>query len=344
MKCFKIKQVLWDYVDNELNKKDIYDIEKHLKTCRNCKKELALIKSYKKKVSVKNIKTPVNFLQKVNERIEEENKSILDKIIKKLFIPFKIKIPLELAGALITTIIVVIIFIPSQKNIQMVDKVETIKTKESEIKFYSKASKKSIVREKDKKKFGRGYLKDDNVGMPISDLSENIIEDQMEFILIIDEDTLIDLDETVSPDVMRKKSASKTASFKEMEEEKNKDSIRSINTFAGKVSKHEESVSEQVIVEKKSNGKKKKINIYQLNTAFIKITNITRQNKGRIIQKNYNKANTYYESVIVEVPVKNYKIFIQELNNLGQVQQQKKIKKMRNRKWIQNRIEIQQAK
>lgn len=70
--------------------------------------------------TLKPVKAPHNFLDKIHGRIEAP--SPLAQVLKKLFYPFHIKIPIELAGVVLTAVLLILIYNPfSSKKIPPVD-------------------------------------------------------------------------------------------------------------------------------------------------------------------------------------------------------------------------------
>jgi len=64
------------------------------------------------------VEAPADFLEKIHERME--SRFSLDRIIRKLFIPFRIKIPVELAAAATITLLVFFVFNIQQKEVPSV--------------------------------------------------------------------------------------------------------------------------------------------------------------------------------------------------------------------------------
>ena len=96
MECTKIKELLSEYIDQSLDIKTNEIVKEHLSSCKICSKELAVLENCISNVSsLKQVLAPVDFLQKVHQRIERRFE--FERIMRKLFVPAKIKIPLEFA-------------------------------------------------------------------------------------------------------------------------------------------------------------------------------------------------------------------------------------------------------
>ncbi len=97
MKCKKIKDYLFEYTEGLLDDKTKKEVKEHLGVCKNCQAEYKAIQEYKTGMSrLKEVEAPSNFLNKVHTRIQQD--SLMKRIYKKIFVPFKLKFPLELAG------------------------------------------------------------------------------------------------------------------------------------------------------------------------------------------------------------------------------------------------------
>jgi hypothetical protein len=78
----------------------------HIQDCQSCAQELSDLKAVIKELNgLPKIKASDDFLQKVHQRIERRDE--FEGIMRKLFSPAKIKLPAEIAGVLVTALIVI---------------------------------------------------------------------------------------------------------------------------------------------------------------------------------------------------------------------------------------------
>ena len=106
MECAKIKDLLSEYIDGTLDAQTEALIDEHLLACPKCNEELASLKALISELgSVESFKAPDDFLEKLHERLEP--RVSFRKIMRILFVPGRIKIPLEFATA---TAMAVLIF------------------------------------------------------------------------------------------------------------------------------------------------------------------------------------------------------------------------------------------
>ncbi len=111
MNCNKTKPLLADYLNNELSKEIEKDVKKHIELCEKCMQEINFLKSYFNEVkNIKTVEAPENLLDKIHIRLKQ--KSSLKKMLKKLFIPFQIKIPIQLATVTTAVILILLLFNP----------------------------------------------------------------------------------------------------------------------------------------------------------------------------------------------------------------------------------------
>ena len=110
-----IKELLPDYIQGLLSKEDAAAVKEQLAKSEPLRKEFEELRSYYDSINtLKPVKAPGNFLDSVHARIALQPP--LAKFVKTVFEPFHIKIPLELAGVVLTTVLVIMIFNPFKKG------------------------------------------------------------------------------------------------------------------------------------------------------------------------------------------------------------------------------------
>ncbi|NOZ63816.1 MAG: hypothetical protein GXO71_02535 [Caldiserica bacterium] len=142
MKCREVKKRLSEYMDGMLDARREKLIREHIAKCRNCTEELRSLQvSVNILNSLQEIKAPEDFLEKVQQRIEQP--SISNRIIQKIFLPFRIKIPLEVVGVAATVLLIISIFnaTESRKEIKEVTSIIRQGTQKESDKFLSRKKK-----------------------------------------------------------------------------------------------------------------------------------------------------------------------------------------------------------
>jgi hypothetical protein len=125
MNCDRIKEKLNEYIEDTLpaHWKDL--VREHLSTCANCSEELESLKAYLETLgSLEKIEAPENFLKSVHERLERKqgfkfNLKIKKDVVQKIFAPFKKKLTLKIAGAVVIVFLVIFIAKIMQQSGQM---------------------------------------------------------------------------------------------------------------------------------------------------------------------------------------------------------------------------------
>jgi hypothetical protein len=105
MACGEIKELLSEYVDNTLRPETKTLVDEHLSTCKDCQQELASLKALVRELgSLKTLEPPKDFLDQLHGRMEQRSR--FSKILRTLFVPMRVKIPLELASAAVMAILI----------------------------------------------------------------------------------------------------------------------------------------------------------------------------------------------------------------------------------------------
>jgi anti-sigma factor RsiW len=105
MDCAEIKGLLSEYLDGVLNPETKNRVDRHLAECHACREDLADLKALVHELgSMEPIQPPEDFLVQVHGRLEKSSR--FSRVFRTLFLPFQIKWPLQLAGAVAMAILV----------------------------------------------------------------------------------------------------------------------------------------------------------------------------------------------------------------------------------------------
>jgi len=119
MECSQIRELLSEYMDSMLDKETAGLVEKHLETCKDCREELAALRTISEELgSLEAVDAPADFLKKVHERIEQ--RSLISRVFRSIFVPTRFKIPFQLATAAATAVLVFSLFNVMQSEKQIV--------------------------------------------------------------------------------------------------------------------------------------------------------------------------------------------------------------------------------
>jgi len=139
MDCSEIRNLLSEYLDDALDAKAKALTDEHLLACPACREELDSLKTLVKGIgAIESVKAPADFLDQLHIRIERRPK--MSAIWKWFFFPLRVKIPLQLAGAAVTALIIFSILPLQQSSVKLHSKSEKEK-KTEDTAFYVDESK-----------------------------------------------------------------------------------------------------------------------------------------------------------------------------------------------------------
>jgi len=105
MVCEEIRELLSEYLDDALPGETKAYVDEHLASCRACQQELASLTSLVRELrSLEPLEPPQDFLGRIHVRLAEPPWYL--KMVRGLFLPMRIKIPLQIAGAVVTAFLV----------------------------------------------------------------------------------------------------------------------------------------------------------------------------------------------------------------------------------------------
>ncbi|MBU8921824.1 MAG: zf-HC2 domain-containing protein [Bacteroidales bacterium] len=106
--CNKIKPMLSEYIDDVLPEADSARVRSHLEECTEC---MEMHRSMREIIvhmnDMEQVDPPPGFADRVNERLEQE--SPLRRVIRGIFHPLHIKVPIEIAGLAAAVVLIVYI-------------------------------------------------------------------------------------------------------------------------------------------------------------------------------------------------------------------------------------------
>ncbi|MEA3435090.1 MAG: zf-HC2 domain-containing protein [Thermodesulfobacteriota bacterium] len=148
MKCAGIKQLLSEYIDGVLDADTKAQLEEHILQCTGCRQALEDLEALVGELrAVEPVKAPDDFLDQLHERIEP--RFSLTKIMKTLFVPMKIKIPIQLVTVTATAVLVFSVINLQQPVMQLSD--APMVSEEEEVKL--EVMKKPVKPTPDRKTF-----------------------------------------------------------------------------------------------------------------------------------------------------------------------------------------------
>lgn len=316
MDCAGIQELLSEYIDGTLDAKAVQVVEKHMSVCKDCKESLASLSAMVEELNtLEPTEPPADFLENIHRRMEP--RSDFSRIFRKLFVPFKIKIPLQLAAAATASILVVMVLSLQKSEYQ---KMQPLKTSKSE--WFAEKPKADHLTPEFKTKTKPpapvleevpGRLSDSEQGMPAqrsrvktlvqpsiqreSEPSSSVLakagpsaekSQPIELALLLKP---VVIGEAYAPDMAMQKMPMPEGDKKTIEKERTDK-----YTFGRKIETRQQ---------------------YQVDDLLLRMNHIIRPLKGKILTKKYHKQKDRLKSIHVQIPAKNYTSFCRELTRLA---------------------------
>lgn len=110
MNCTRITDLLPEYLEGALDDSEKSTVEEHLAGCESCSAELQRLERYFQAMGgLERHRAPADFLRNVHARIERE--SPWRRLLARLFLPLKIKLPLEAAGVVAVALLILTFYL-----------------------------------------------------------------------------------------------------------------------------------------------------------------------------------------------------------------------------------------
>jgi len=301
MECAKIKDLLSEYIDGTLDAQTKALIDEHLLACPKCNEELASLKTLISELgSVESFKAPDDFLEKLHERLEP--RVSFRKIMRILFVPGRIKIPLEFATATAMAVLIFSILYIQQPEKMIPDVPESsthVKvTEKTSMDTVSPAGKGAAF--KSKPVLGKATAQQPAKKREIIELTLLLEKEGPGKAYAPSES--IEAAPARQRDAERSRMARLTAPKAEMKT----DTLRRKKQVTG-FSEEERPVLEE----------EPRASFSSLHDTFIKVKELIMLAEGRTLSVEYEPHTERPQSIRAEIPAKNYKSFCDKLNRLA---------------------------
>jgi len=316
MDCTGIQELLSEYIDGTLDAKAVQVVEEHIATCEDCKESLASLSAMVEELNaLEPVKPPADFLEKIHQRMEP--RSDFSRIFKKLFVPFKIKIPLQLAAAATASILVVMVLSLQKSEDQ---KMQPLKASKSEWFAEKKKSDHLTPEFKTKTKPPAPVLEE--VPGRLSDREQGMSAQKSRVKTPAQPSIQRESEPTSSVLAKAKPSAGKGQPI-ELSLFLKPVVIGDAYSPDIAVQTMPLSESDEKTIEKERTDKdtfERKFEAGQKNQiddVLLRMNHIIWPLKGKILTKEYHKQKDQLKSIHVQIPAENYAIFCRELTRLG---------------------------
>ncbi len=327
MKCREVKKYLEEYADNLPDRRMKKKIREHISWCRDCMGELDNLLAYKKSIDyLKRHRAPAGFLDQINRRIDEP--SFFRKMAQFLFVPLKIKLPLESAAALATVLIVLYVSDPhrfAEKVSFPVARTE----KDMPIYRHSDTLYRESLKTAEKIAPAPEAAPEGDAGRRQPLIAENkAVQPKVKKILLPSSNVRISYEiallvppEASSEEAEAVADRNSMSSLRGMSDDKSPAGGAPLAVYEERARQAESAKDDLVKSEapaetaKRSaqSGKQRKEVIDEIKTVTVKMG-------GKILSGKYNNQTKAMEYVIVEIPSRNYPEFIKKLKNMGTLQ------------------------
>jgi hypothetical protein len=306
MECEEIKKLLSEYIDDTLDMHMKMLIEEHLATCKACSEELVSLKAYIKELSsLKEVEAPEDFLEKVHERVEQRFK--FEKIMRKLFFPIRIKVPLKLVAVVATVLLAIAI----TNMIQPIRRILYVPLAPKPVKI----GKKRIEKYKELA-LEKGVAKPEAV-------SEKLVAPPSR------EEKPIELALLIRPEepaiTRRQKQTISAKRPAELEERKIEEVER----------------TRKALIDEEAIDKDKMVLLSPyLNEALSKVKNLIELVEGKVISVKYEKETNLPQYITTQIPAVNYGTFLEKLGQIAGFQKPPPSEAARGKKSLRLRIKL----
>jgi hypothetical protein len=304
MECAEIRDLLSEYIDGALDAQTNALIDTHLRACPKCSEELASLKTLIGELeSVESLKAPDDFLEKLHERLEP--RFSFKKVMRLLFVPGRVKIPLEFAAAAAMAVLIFsILYIQQPEKIipgvpQSTTPVK--KTEETSLEMVSPSGKGAAVK-------SQPFLGKTTAEQPAK--KQEIIE----LTLLLKKERSGEAQassESQKPAPARQRDAERprTARLAAPKAEMKKDTLKRERQGTG-FSKEKRPVLEED-TRPPSSG---------LHEPFVNVKEFIVLAEGRTLSVEYEPNTERPQSILAEIPARNYKFFCDKLSRLAILQ------------------------
>ena len=333
MNCSRTKELLSEYIDGLLDKEQEALVKDHLLLCGDCRDEFESMKAIVREMgSLDTIKAPDDFLVSLHGRIKSD--SWFQKVKAFLFIPARIRIPVELAT--LATAVVIGFFIfhivpPVQLSNTTPSKSPTdLKDKKPEVEIQSNenspagadnksietrsVSDKNLPESREKREpLKQDYQRSEPASSPVTATYK--INEPLQLVLA--------LKPVFDKEPVSQGKKDDAGLYQEKPEEKETDKAaparfktQAMPRVAESMSKGEALSGEKL---KKSYEAEGKVFTYQ-EGLLLNIKEHIKSAGGRILKTDINKETSQPEYLLIEISGQNYQKLVEKLGEFGKIQ------------------------
>jgi hypothetical protein len=340
-----VKDKLSEYIDGMLSQEATSTVKEHLNRCPDCMEEYEeMVKIIEHMNQMESIETPEFFVEKVHDRIEKP--SSVKRLVKGLFYPLRIKVPLELAGVAAAALLVIyIVGIRGKQHVyelayaQRSQPLSAIQDQELEIgaevdEAATLGKKAQPELELEEEKIDRQYKR--------LEAKDAVASSKKELPTLAPQEKRMDKQakvEEIAPSSKMVQEKKERGLEPQVETIKRKAQIEAEAPRQAKAQRREDPRLEMVDKEK---GEAKRDAPQKATSREENLQNVITALGGKIIELEYNKNTQVLESIKIEIPAEKYQKLIQTLEEKGEIQKPHPAIKEQDQEIIQIQIKLQQ--
>jgi hypothetical protein len=303
MKCDQVTLLLEDYLDRNLSDADRAAVAEHIKRCPSCGEELQFLKKYRKELqSYPAVRPPRDFLENIHRRIDAEKKG---GIVRALFFPARIKIPLEAAALLALALTGVLIFKPFTSEYVAQERPDDALKKAEESK------KKTGPAERDGKEPAMARNESDRA-------DKDLYRQQDKGMRVASSNGSVDTESMAEKKTSKAEEVTTFISLNLMRiTPSGPEGQRGSAIIAENIESEKESAADSRSMQ--ASRKKDSAPAGSMSGMDV-IADLARSLDGSLVQTMYDEKTKSYRSAVVEIPAKNYPQFLKGLQGTWSVQ------------------------
>lgn len=351
MKNRHVRGKLSEYIDGMLSQVEASAVKEHLESCPDCMEEYEeMVKIIGLMNQMEDLETPDSFVAKVHKRIDKP--SSLNRFVKGLFFPLKVKIPLELAGVAAAALLVIyIVGIRGKQNVyelaykQRAQSLSVLQEQELEIgtevdeaiTLNKKAQPPPELKEESELKEEKVEKTDKRI-----DAEEAITPSKKDLPDLVPQEKEIESRAKVEEAVPRSKMVQER---RERRPEPQREAIEQKNQIvaeAPSVTKDQMREEPSLIIADKEKGAAEKEALTTPTAREKYFNDILVVLGGKIIESEYNEDTQILEGLVIEIPADKYQELIQILEERGDILKPYPTIKEKDQETIQIRLILQQ--
>lgn len=340
-----VRDKISEYIDGMLSQEEASAVKAHLNRCPECMEEYEeMVKIIGHMNQMESLETPDTFVDKVHERLKK--RSSLKRLVKGLFYPLRIKVPLELAGVAAAALLVIyIVGIRGKQHVYELAYAQRSQPlavlQEQKMEKGVEVDEAATLSEKDQPALELEEEKADKKNKRI-EVEKDLAPSKKDLSALAPQAKKKERLGKVEEAIPRSKMArEKSERGLEPQEEKIERKAQII-AEAPSVAKDRVRKEPSLIIADKEKGESEKDALTTPTAREKYLNDILAVLGGKIIESEYNEDTQVLEGLVIEIPADKYQELIQILEERGDILKPYPIIKEKDQETIQIRLNLKQ--